>query len=61
MSYPILPLKPQSRTPFGVVSGLPTTFLFSPTGELIAKQTGPVTAKMIEEFMQAETSGSDKK
>ena len=61
MSYPILRLKPQSRTPFGAVSGLPTTFLISPNGELIAKQTGPVTAKMIEEFMQSESGASQKK
>lgn len=51
MSYPILRAKPTAKTPFGVISGLPTTFLISPAGEVVAKQTGPVTAEMIKEFI----------
>ena len=52
MSYPILVTSPTSKTPFGVISGLPSTFLISPTGELVATQTGPVTAKLIENFIK---------
>ena len=51
MNYPILRPSPTAKTPFGVISGLPTTFLISPTGEVVAKQTGPVTAQMIKEFI----------
>lgn len=51
MNYPILLMKPNARTPFGVISGLPTTFLISPQGQLVAKQSGPVTGKMIEDFI----------
>lgn len=52
MSYPILITPPTTRTPFGVISGLPSTFLISPTGELVATQSGPVTAKLIEDFIR---------
>lgn len=51
MSYPILRMKPGPSSELGPISGLPTTFLVSPQGEVIAKQTGPVTAKMIEDFI----------
>src|SRR5210317_1287109 len=40
MNYPILITPPTTKTPFGVISGLPSTFLISPTGELVATQTG---------------------
>lgn len=52
MSYPILVTPPTTKTPFGVISGLPSTFLISPTGELVATQTGPVTAQLIEDFIK---------
>ncbi|MEJ2180194.1 MAG: hypothetical protein P8Y28_07080, partial [Gammaproteobacteria bacterium] len=55
MSYPILRTKPIAKTPVGVISGLPTTYLISPSGEVVAKQSGPVTAKMIEEFIDQQT------
>lgn len=52
MSYPILITSPTTKTPFGVISGLPSTFLLSPEGELVATQTGPVTARLIEDFIK---------
>lgn len=52
MSYPILITPPTTKTPFGVISGLPSTFLISPSGELVATQTGPVTARLIEDFIK---------
>jgi len=58
MSYPILRSSPTTPTPFGVISGLPTTFLISPTGEVVAKQSGPVTAELIEEFINQQTVSS---
>lgn len=50
--YPILRQKPAARSDLGVISGLPTSFLISPDGELIAQQVGPVSAKMIEDFIK---------
>ncbi|MGD8593430.1 MAG: TlpA disulfide reductase family protein [Gammaproteobacteria bacterium] len=57
MSYPILHMKPAPKSELGVISGLPTSFLISPEGELVAKQTGPVTAKMIKDFIDGYNSG----
>jgi thiol-disulfide isomerase/thioredoxin len=56
MSYPILIAKPMAKTPAGVISGLPTTFLISPEGKLIARQSGPVTAEMIEDFINQQSN-----
>ena len=53
VSYPILLTDQNSKLPFGRVSGLPTSFLISPKGEVIAKQVGTVTADSIENFMKS--------
>lgn len=57
MSYPILITPPTTKTPFGVISGLPSTFLISPEGELVATQSGPVTGKLIEDFIKDYKTG----
>ena len=57
MSYPILHSKPAARSDLGLISGLPTSFLISPDGILVAKQTGPITAKMINDFINEYGSG----
>jgi thiol-disulfide isomerase/thioredoxin len=51
LNYPVLRKKPAAKSSLGIISGLPTSFLISPKGEVIAKQTGGVTAKMIEDFI----------
>jgi hypothetical protein len=40
-----------------LISGLPTSFLISPDGKLVAKQTGPVTADMINGFIKEYANG----
>lgn len=55
MNYPILRMKPAARSELGIITGLPTTFLISPAGVIKAQQTGPVTKKMIEDFIEQET------
>ena len=57
MSYPILQTKPAPRSALGSISGWPTSFLVSPDGKLVAKQTGPVTAEMINEFIKEYGNG----
>jgi len=53
MSYPVLPSNPsQQVTPFGVIIMLPTTFIVSPAGELVAQQGGAVTAADLEAFIK---------
>lgn len=53
ISYPILRTDPYGRGELGSVPGLPTSFLVSPSGELVARQVGPVTANAIETFMRS--------
>ena len=53
ISYPVLRSEPESDTALGRVPGLPTTFLVAPDGKVVARQVGPVTAKVIEEYIKS--------
>ncbi len=55
INYPILLSKPGPNGQLGRITGLPTTYLIDPKGDVVAKQIGGVTAKGIEEFMRATT------
>ena len=52
ISYPIYVVHPSQQSELGQVPGLPTTFIVSPDGEVVAKQVGPVTREMLENFIQ---------
>ncbi len=52
ITYPIVRSKPTQQSELGLIPGLPTTFLVTPEGEVVARQVGPVTRDMIEQFMQ---------
>ncbi|MDZ7752283.1 MAG: TlpA disulfide reductase family protein [Gammaproteobacteria bacterium] len=52
VTYPISMMRPAGVTPLGPIMGLPTTFVVDPEGKLVAKQTGPVTAEMLENFIE---------
>jgi len=52
VTYPNYQSGPVYRTELGVVPGLPTTFVVTPKGELVARQVGGVTQKVIEDFIQ---------
>lgn len=52
LSFPILMSKPVARSELGAIPGLPTSFLITPTGEVAARQVGPVTAGDLEEFIK---------
>jgi thiol-disulfide isomerase/thioredoxin len=52
ITYPIFVSKPVQQSELGLIPGLPTTFLISPKGEVVARQVGPVTRAMIEQFIQ---------
>jgi len=56
MNYPVLRTKPGGSSALGVIPGLPTTYLVSPKGEIIARQVGPVTAEMIADFIDQQTA-----
>jgi hypothetical protein len=51
ISYPVMRMDPYPVTPFGPVSGLPTTFIVSPEGKTLAQQQGPVTREAIERYI----------
>ncbi|MCP4471613.1 MAG: TlpA family protein disulfide reductase [Gammaproteobacteria bacterium] len=52
ISYPNFVSRPGQRSQLGLIPGLPTTFLVSPAGKVVARQVGPVTHEMIEQFIQ---------
>jgi thiol-disulfide isomerase/thioredoxin len=52
MSYPVLRMEPVPRTELGPVTGLPTTYIISPSGERIARQEGPITGAALEAFLE---------
>jgi len=56
MNYPVLRTKPGPNSALGPIPGLPTTYLVSPSGEVVARQVGPVTAKLINDFIAQQTA-----
>lgn len=59
IGYPIFHQRPQRQTPFGALSGLPTTFVVTPEGIPVAVQSGGITAERLERFIsnyQAQTT-----
>ena len=52
ITYPNFTSPPVQESALGVIPGLPTTFLVSPQGEVVARQVGSVTREMIEKFIQ---------
>lgn len=49
ISYPVLPGTREAEV--GPIPGLPTTYLITPEGKLVARQVGMVTAEGIEAFI----------
>ena len=52
ITYPIYMAGPTRESGLGSIPGLPTTFVVSPDGELVARQVGPVTREMLEIFIE---------
>ena len=51
ISYPVLKPPSGSRTPFGRLYGLPSTFIISPEGKLVDRITGTVTRRDLESYI----------
>ena len=51
ITYPVFVSEPTQESELGLIPGLPTTFLVTPDGEVVARQVGPVTREMIEQFI----------
>lgn len=56
INYPVLRTNPAPSSALGIIPGLPTTYLVSPEGEIVARQVGPVTAKIISDFINQQTT-----
>jgi thiol-disulfide isomerase/thioredoxin len=52
ISYPIFISKPGQQSELGLIPGLPTTFMVTPQGKVVARQVGTVTQDMLEQFIQ---------
>jgi peroxiredoxin len=56
MTYPVLLAKPDVKTPFGYIQMLPTTIIVSPEGHLMGLQRGAITAEMIDNYIESQSS-----
>ncbi len=52
VTYPVAQVEMAVNTPFGMVLGMPTSFLINPAGEVAARETGIVSAESIENFIE---------
>jgi len=56
LTYPVVFGSEDIASDFGGVSGLPTSFLYSPSGKLVGLHQGPLTPKQIEQAMNGSTA-----
>lgn len=64
INFPVVRFKGRvdgKTTPFGDLKGLPTTYMVTPKGKVVAARTGMVDQKMLEEFMEKYSAIMDKK
>ncbi|MCU7959086.1 MAG: TlpA family protein disulfide reductase [gamma proteobacterium symbiont of Bathyaustriella thionipta] len=58
INYPILLIGETPLIPFEPLKGLPTTAIVGPQGNMIAHHTGPVSAQMLEQFINNQVSAA---
>ncbi len=51
MSYPVLQATPRTPSIDREIRGLPTTYLVNPEGQIVAVQSGPISAGMLEGYI----------
>jgi len=64
INYPVVRFKDKvdgKTTPFGDLKGLPTTYMVSPKGDIVAARVGMVDQKMLDTFMKRYTAIETKK
>lgn len=52
ISYPVMPMAPARRGPFGPIQGLPTTVLVAPDGSVARTHLGPINHETLERYMR---------
>lgn len=55
MSYPVLQGTPRTPSIDRQIRGLPTTYLVNPEGQIVAVQSGPISADMLESYINRKT------
>lgn len=56
ISYPIVLGNSKIAAQFGPLQGLPTTYLYNPTGKLVAYQVGGITQQAVESYISKDTT-----
>ena len=56
VNYPIVLGTPEIVKQIGPVQGLPTTYLFSPEGKMVAQQVGLITRQAVEQFIAGKSA-----
>jgi thiol-disulfide isomerase/thioredoxin len=61
ITYPVFP-KPSQESILGPIMGMPTTYLVSPEGVVVARHTGAITLNMLNKFIERKSGkAADKK
>jgi thiol-disulfide isomerase/thioredoxin len=60
VNYPIVLGNEKTVRQIGPQQGLPTTYLFSPQGKMVAQQVGPITREAVEKFIASRTAPAKK-
>lgn len=61
INYPIIPTQDSTMYGFGEVRGIPTSFVISPTGELIDTHVGILSYKDLESFINGDHQPKNEK
>lgn len=61
ISYPILHAEPGTADFWGPVNGLPTTFIISPTGEMVSRHVGRVDGQFLENAINSKLKHASSK
>jgi thiol-disulfide isomerase/thioredoxin len=59
ISYPIVLGNEDITSKFGEIEGLPTSFLYTPSGELVGRHYGPLSQADVENAMQQKSASTD--
>ena len=60
INYPIFPTQTSTMAAFGEVPGLPTTYIVSPSGELIDTHVGLLSYKQMDEYVNQKQPEKEK-
>jgi peroxiredoxin len=58
ISYPVLLSDADARTPFGPIMMLPTTYIISPEGKFMGRQSGAITAGMLDKYLESHSKST---